>query len=78
MIDLSSRKVSIKVILKRSQGEKIFELRIDEGTEIKEVLLNLNLNPLAFFIVKNGKVVTENEYVEEGEEYLILPAVSGG
>lgn len=44
----------------------------------KELLRKLGLSPLSSIVVKNGEVVSEEEYVEEGDNIRVINAISGG
>ncbi|WP_457600325.1 MoaD/ThiS family protein [Hydrogenivirga sp.] len=50
----------------------------DKRLKAKEVLKRLGLSPLSSLIVKNGEVISEEEYVEEGDNIRVINAISGG
>lgn len=47
-------------------------------SSIIDLLEELNRNPESVVVKRNGKIVTEEEKVEEGDEVTIIPVVSGG
>lgn len=51
-----------------------------EGEKIKakDLLKKLGLSPLSSLVVKNGEVISEEDYVEEGDEVRVVNAISGG
>ncbi|EDP75157.1 MoaD/ThiS family protein [Hydrogenivirga sp. 128-5-R1-1] len=51
-----------------------------EGKRLKakELLKKLGLSPLSSLVVKNGEVISEEEYVEEGDNIRVINAISGG
>ena len=44
----------------------------------KELLQKLGLSPLSSLVIRNGEVISEDDYVEEGDEVRIVNAISGG
>ncbi len=44
----------------------------------KDVIRKLGLSPLSSLVVKNGEVISEDDYVEEGDEVRVINAISGG
>ncbi|GAB6065001.1 MoaD/ThiS family protein [Aquifex pyrophilus] len=63
----------IKVIYRGKEIE-IPEKKI----KARELLKRLGLSPLSSLVVKNGEVISEEEYVEEGDEVRVVNAISGG
>ncbi len=51
---------------------------IDGRGKIKEILNKIGLLTEEYIIVKNGKVVTPEDIVEENDEIILYPVVSGG
>jgi len=43
-----------------------------------DLLKKLNLQPQSNIIIKNGEVITEDEYIEQNDEVEIINAISGG
>ncbi|HID66214.1 MAG TPA: MoaD/ThiS family protein [Aquificaceae bacterium] len=44
----------------------------------KELLQKLGLSPLSSLVIRNGEVISEDDYVEEGDEVMVVNAISGG
>jgi sulfur carrier protein len=44
----------------------------------KELLKRLGLSPLSSLVIKNDEVVSEEDYVEEGDKIRVVNAISGG
>ncbi len=63
----------IKVIYRGKEIE-IPEKRL----KAKELLEKLGLSPLSSLVVKNGEVISEEDYVEEGDNIRVINAISGG
>jgi len=51
-----------------------------EGHKLKarELLTKLGLSPLSSLVIKNGEVISEEDYVEEGDNIRVINAISGG
>ncbi len=55
------------------------EIEIPEKKlKAKELLKRLGLSPLSSLVVKNGEVISEEDYVEEGDNIRVINAISGG
>lgn len=65
--------MSIKVIYRGKEYE--FP---EKKLKAKELIRRLGLSPLSSLVVKNGEVISEEEYVEEGDEVRVVNAISGG
>ncbi|MEM0379584.1 MAG: MoaD/ThiS family protein [Nanopusillaceae archaeon] len=65
----------IKIFIERDMKE--FELEFD-GNTVKDLLNNLNLDWSRIVVLKNGEIVTEDEFINSGDYIKILDAVSGG
>ncbi len=50
----------------------------EKRLKVRELLERLGLSPLSTLVVKNGEVVQENDYVEEGDNVRVINAISGG
>ncbi len=50
----------------------------DKRLKAKELLKKLGLSPLSSLVVKNGEVISEEDYVEEGDNIRVINAISGG
>ncbi len=44
----------------------------------KELLQKLNLQPQSSIVIRNGDVITEDEFIEEDDEVEIINTISGG
>jgi sulfur carrier protein len=53
------------------------ELNIPEGI-IEDILKGLKINPVEVIVARNGKVVSELDRIEEGDELKIIRVVHGG
>ncbi len=65
--------MSIKVIYRGKEIE-IPEKRL----KAKELLKRLGLSPLSSLVIKNDEVISEEDYVEEGDNIRVVNAISGG
>ncbi len=50
----------------------------EKRLKAKELLKRLGLSPLSSLVVKNGEVISEEDYVEEGDNIRVINAISGG
>ncbi len=50
----------------------------EKKLKAKELIRRLGLSPLSSLVVKNGEVISEEDYVEEGDEVRVINAISGG
>ncbi|BEP18432.1 MoaD/ThiS family protein [Pyrofollis japonicus] len=57
-------------------GEKQVEYR--EGVRVVDVLRELGLLENEYVVVRRGKVVAEDTVLEDGDELVLYPVVSGG
>ncbi len=46
--------------------------------KVEELLHKLNLHPQSNIVIRNGEIVTEDEYLEPEDEVEIIHAISGG
>lgn len=53
------------------------EMAVDDTT-IEDVLKRLGINPVEVIVVKNGKIVSEEETADSGDELKIVRVVHGG
>lgn len=65
--------MSIKVLYRGKEYE-FPERRL----KAKELLQKMGLSPLSSLVVKNGEVISEEDFVEEGDEVRVINAISGG
>jgi len=55
------------------------EIELEESRlKARELLEKLGLSPLSSLVVKNGEVISEEDYVEEGDNIRVVNAISGG
>jgi len=57
-------------------GERLVEHR--PGMTVGDVLRELGLLSDEYVVSRNGRVVAEDEAVEDGDELVLYPVVSGG
>jgi len=50
----------------------------EKKLKAKELLKRLGLSPLSSLVVKNDEVISEEDYVEEGDNIRVVNAISGG
>jgi len=48
------------------------------GTKVKDLLIQLKLNPEAFLVVRNREVITEEETLQDQDKLELLSVISGG
>lgn len=46
--------------------------------KVEKLLHKLNLHPQSNIVIRNGEIVTEDEYLEPEDEVEIIHAISGG
>jgi len=56
--------------------DKIY--RFNQKLRARELLQKLNLQPQSNIVIRNGEVITEDEYIEPEDEVQIINAISGG
>lgn len=54
------------------------EMEIPKNSQIIHLLEELDLNPETLVVKLNGKIVPEEEVLNNGDEVEIIPVVSGG
>ena len=59
-------------------SRKRVKLEVRRGDRIADVIHRLGLNPEEYVVLKGGKLVLEDDPVEEGDELTLVPVVSGG
>lgn len=64
----------VKIILRKK------EYQIDEVKDltVAKALRLLNLFPEAHLVIRNGKILTEQELLRDGDVLKIVPVISGG
>jgi len=68
--------MAIRVRVIGSPSEKLVKHR--EGMTVSDVLRELGLLSSEYIVARNGRIVTEDELVEDGDEIVLYPVVSGG
>ncbi|HID42093.1 MAG TPA: thiamine biosynthesis protein ThiS [Pyrodictium sp.] len=66
----------VKVRVIGAPSVKLVEYR--DGMTVRDVLWELGLLSSEYVVARNGRVVTEDEPVEDGDEIVLYPVVSGG
>jgi len=56
----------------------IKKVTVNNKTKVEKILLKIGINPESVIVFKNGKLITEDDYVENGDEIEILPVSSSG
>lgn len=46
--------------------------------KVKDLLKSLNINPEGVLVVRNGELITEENFVGNGDSIKILSVISGG
>lgn len=60
------------------RGKKL-TLEFDkEKVKVKDILKHLNLSRDYAFVVKDGEILDENEYIKDDEVVRVVNAISGG
>ena len=47
-------------------------------TNVRKILKRININPESYLVVRNGKLLTEDDVIKDGEEIKIIAVISGG
>lgn len=74
MIPMSGISVSVWRVGLDESGE----MEVPSDSKVIYVLEELGLNPETLVVKRNGKIVPEDETLEDGDEVEIIPVVSGG
>lgn len=70
---MSEAKVIVSIL---GEGEE--EYSFTSGDRILDLLEELDQNPETLVVKRNDKIVPEEEELEDGDEIVIIPVVSGG
>lgn len=65
----------MRVIIRNPQRK---ELEVPGRRRVDALLQELGLNPEAHIVIRNGELVTRDEWLEEGDTVEIVSAISGG
>jgi len=66
----------IKVRLLRENKEKFIEY--SRGLKIEDILKTFGYSSETAVVKRNGKISIEDEHIEDNDELLIIPVISGG
>ena len=69
---------AISVSVREIDKQKSIKLRLTPTSNILDLLKELGRSPETVIVRKNGKIVTEEEQLADGDEIEIIPVVSGG
>lgn len=64
----------MKIVL---DDETVYEVDIDK-TLIEDLLKSLKINPVEVVVAKNGKITSELDVVESGDQIKIIRIIHGG
>lgn len=74
---MREKMTEVKVIVSiLGEGEE--EYSFTSGDRILDLLEELDQNPETLVVRRNDKIVPEEEELEDGDEIVIIPVVSGG
>ncbi|MBI1973047.1 MoaD/ThiS family protein [Candidatus Woesearchaeota archaeon] len=68
--------MNLTVYIERTKEHKTVEL--PSKTTVKDLLTKLSLNPVAVLVVREGKVLIEQQALQDKDQLKILSVVSGG
>ncbi len=68
----------MKVKVKLVREGKIVKLEFKNRVKVKTLIHKLGYTVEDVVILKNGEPLTEEDYVEENGEYVVMPVASGG
>ena len=64
----------MKIFIEATEEKK----EVDFKGKAKDLLNQLQINPVTVVLVRNGKLITEDELLENDDEIELLAVVSGG
>ncbi len=65
--------IKVKVL-----GGREYVIDASNTLKVKDVLKKLGLKIEEYVVTKSGEVITEEDIVEDGDELILYPVVSGG
>ncbi len=65
--------IKVKVL-----GGREYVINASNTLKVKDVLKKLGLKIEEYIVTKSGEVITEEDIVEDGDELILYPVVSGG
>ncbi len=60
------------------RGKKLILEFDKEKVKVQDILKHLNLSRYYAFVIKDGEILDENEYIKDGEVVRVVNAISGG
>lgn len=69
--------MQVIAFIERTKEQKTVTLDSQKAT-VKDLLTNLSLNPVAVLVVREGRVLIENQELQDKDSIKILSVVSGG
>jgi len=69
------KREGVVIIKMRNDIKKV---TVNNKTKVEKILLKIGINPESVIVFKNGKLITEDDYVENGDEIEVLPVSSSG
>ena len=65
----------MKVLIRNPQRR---ELEVEGKMRVKDLLKNLDLNPESHIVIRDGEILTSDQWLEEDDSIQVVSAVSGG
>ena len=62
----------------KNQRDNSIKTTTLNGTLVKDLLRQLNINPETVLIIRNNEVITESHHLEDKDTIEILSVISGG
>lgn len=53
-------------------------IELPAPVKVKDALQQLNLPPETFHVLRNGVIVDDEEWLQNGEKVKLIPVISGG
>lgn len=69
---------SVEIEVRDLRDQNSESCSVPSGADIGDLLEDLDFNFEAVVVKRNGKIVTEEEELNEGDEIIVVPVVSGG
>jgi len=64
--------MTIKVILRKKEYE------LNKSMSVNKIYKRLSISPESYLAVRDGKLLTENDIVNDGDTIKIIAVISGG
>ena len=64
--------MSAKVVLRKK------EFIVRHGMTIRSAMLKLELQPESVLPTRNGELISEEDFIQEGDVITLIPVISGG